>query len=1026
MQGLVTNPSRILAGESGLSHCENATCKSPGSVEPRGGQDFYFSTNASAETSMQYARQWHGEVWFAGTDGTNTHVYRGMDAASLFIGGLNPNVRAEPFADRQCWIFDSSLRMLDKSGETAPFTRTPGSPRAPGAFIKLTAAIAPVLTTTALPADYATAYRIVCVRHIETLAGPRVLYGAPSDRIVVRNTTAGTLDVLVKVYFAACDIKDAPSIGKLELQIYRCVSDVTPATADPGDDMRLVHTQVVVVADTITNSLTWYDTSIAASGLVQKGPPLYTNANLGGSVANGNYKIPLANDVAYYNGMAFYGGARKGYTKDLTCLAVNTRGSIYRSTLGKSLRSVQFSGTLNATLNGFTAVTAAAYEYLCTLQKVAVVGTDPSGTGAGFRYIVSFNAAAQTIQLDSGWGMGAPGTVYTLIAWDWVGVTLQGGTIGVLPYTAQAIFAGPPVVTAGALWALGPYEAMGAPVFVTKHDDAGAVGETEHGMGGSDMERAWALKWNTTFAEWSVNTSKTMRLYTAAQPGAVEDQQINVQMRFQWDRSVVVSGTPDFDEHPFAVITNRTAAFSIPLASASYDAFSLSRGISEIEGGPNRLAWSKAYEPEAVPLLQYVDIGDSAAPIVRVIATNDRLWIFKTDGLWSAYGDSPGDLTFQQVDPTIRLLATTRTPTLTQSESVAPWVTRLGNHVYAWTNAGIFRVSSAGVERVDGAIETDIRKWTPVGGIIQGGGLFSASSVYDDLVVFGMRTVEAYVPEQPGGGICYAYHVGSNTWSTWSTRFGLDFGFSLISGAAESDADSLLLASLGGYMLYNDRPRNDYAATANPAGIVPLTRSDRFLGTAAFVFAITAKTGLVATYTSSGGFPIPIGSVIYDGTQCHMVVDNDGFGLHMTLDHSNITLGVCTVYFPIPAVITYAATTQEAPSVYKRFRRAYFGFQQMRGGLWFTVSYRIRGEAASTIQTLTEYFPVPETIGSLPLAIGLLEDTEFDSSRDVPTEQAQGTGLEMTIRFSQAAAYFSIDAITVTYTPMSQTIGGRA
>src|SRR5690606_2951555 len=52
----------------------------------------------------------------------------------------------------------------------------------------------------------------------------------------------------------------------------------------------------------------------------------------------------------------------------------------------------------------------------------------------------------------------------------------------------------------------------------------------------------------------------------------------------------------------------------------------------------NRLYYSKLNQPEAVPIVNYVDIGTRDEPIERILALRDNLFVLKTDGIYMLSG----------------------------------------------------------------------------------------------------------------------------------------------------------------------------------------------------------------------------------------------------------------------------------------------------------------------------------------------------------------------------------------------------
>ena len=116
----------------------------------------------------------------------------------------------------------------------------------------------------------------------------------------------------------------------------------------------------------------------------------------------------------------------------------------------------------------------------------------------------------------------------------------------------------------------------------------------------------------------------------------------------------------------------------------------------------NRLWWSLPDEPEAVPLLNFTDIGDSRGRIQRLVPLRDAMLVFKEDGLWRVTGSAPDRWTVDLLDATLRLV---RSECVDTMEGIA----------YAFTNRGLVAVSESGVRntpsdnKVGGQLEGTIR-----------------------------------------------------------------------------------------------------------------------------------------------------------------------------------------------------------------------------------------------------------------------------------------------------------------------------
>lgn len=122
----------------------------------------------------------------------------------------------------------------------------------------------------------------------------------------------------------------------------------------------------------------------------------------------------------------------------------------------------------------------------------------------------------------------------------------------------------------------------------------------------------------------------------------------------------------------------------------------LSGAVSfDVEAKKNRLYFPKAGQPEAVPLLNYQDVGSQHAGILRELQLRNALCIFKDgDGLWRATGGGfPYNV--EGVDTTLQLIA--------PETAVA-----FGGRIWALTNQGVVAIGD-GVEVMSKPIEPVLR-----------------------------------------------------------------------------------------------------------------------------------------------------------------------------------------------------------------------------------------------------------------------------------------------------------------------------
>jgi hypothetical protein len=117
---------------------------------------------------------------------------------------------------------------------------------------------------------------------------------------------------------------------------------------------------------------------------------------------------------------------------------------------------------------------------------------------------------------------------------------------------------------------------------------------------------------------------------------------------------------------------------------------------SDNEEQRHRVYYSKLLQPEAVPILNFIDIGANDKSILRIFPLRDSLFVFKEDGLYRISGEI-APFTLALFDSSCILIAA-------DSLDVA------NNQLYGWTTQGVSVVTEAGVNIISRPIDVDILK----------------------------------------------------------------------------------------------------------------------------------------------------------------------------------------------------------------------------------------------------------------------------------------------------------------------------
>lgn len=140
-------------------------------------------------------------------------------------------------------------------------------------------------------------------------------------------------------------------------------------------------------------------------------------------------------------------------------------------------------------------------------------------------------------------------------------------------------------------------------------------------------------------------------------------------------------------------ITTAITTVNSNIGTTSSDSYAQ---VSENEVKSNRIYYSKYQEPEAVPIVNYFDVGAEDKEILRIHPLRDSLFVFKEDGIYRISGEI-APFNVQLFDSSAVLKAP-------DSLSV------VDNVLYAWTEQGIATISESGIRIISRNIDTEILK----------------------------------------------------------------------------------------------------------------------------------------------------------------------------------------------------------------------------------------------------------------------------------------------------------------------------
>lgn len=204
----------------------------------------------------------------------------------------------------------------------------------------------------------------------------------------------------------------------------------------------------------------------------------------------------------------------------------------------------------------------------------------------------------------------------------------------------------------------------------------------------------------------------------------------------------------DFSSEFISVTCTRGEVFA-PTVPASGTAFR-----SENDERVNRVYFSKQQQPEAVPILNYIDVGSANSPIVRIQSLRDGIIVLKPEGVYRIFGDNPSNFGVTLIDNTVNIIA---------PNSVAV----LNNQVWFLSNQGVVSASESSIEVFSRPIEKRLLELTsPITYPAVAENVFSVAYSSDRKFILWLQDNPSSAPQQ-----AFAWNTFTQTWTRWIKEF---------------------------------------------------------------------------------------------------------------------------------------------------------------------------------------------------------------------------------------------------------------
>lgn len=583
-------------------------------------------------------------------------------------------------------------------------------------------------------------------------------------------------------------------------QLYRTAivtagEGITLDDIEPGDEMNLAFEGNITTAEISANVVTFTD--ITPEDFRESGAFLYTNPNTGQGILQANERPPVAKDITLFRNSLFYANTKTAHRLTLNMLSVSSYSSgtsnlvIGNSTL---LSDYTFRGAVevtditadsyaNTTDTGYILLNSAIderkyyiwYDKGSTTDpavanrvgiKVEIESGDSSTTVAtktasALNLLADFSATslvAVVTVTNAKNGNTTDASIGAALGGSWaVAVTTQGdgedASINEVLLSSQASAGLAIDETARSLVRVINKDAT-SPVnafYLSGVDDLpGIILLEARSLADDPFYLATSDSAITSKFTPELVTTETITAISAANPTQIT----SAGHLLTGGESVFIyntDSTPTFQgafTASFVDANNYTVPVNV-LGVGTTGIWFKATVVSDNEESPNRLFYSKLSQPEAVPIVNFLDIGPKDKAIQRVLALRDNLFVLKEDGIYIVTGTTAPNFSS-------RLLDSSTDVTAPDSAVV------LNNKIYALTTQGVVTITEGGVSIISRPIEDLILGIT--------NSRFNYQSTSFGVAYESDRSYLLWMPSETSDTTatqCYRYNTFTRTWTRW-------------------------------------------------------------------------------------------------------------------------------------------------------------------------------------------------------------------------------------------------------------------
>lgn len=592
------------------------------------------------------------------------------------------------------------------------------------------------------------AYRIVWGY---TDANNNLILGAPSQRAIVQNNDSVNSCITSLTFSVPQDVTSTSFF----YQIYRTGLTTATSldlldALDPGDEEYLVIEDFVTSIELSSSSVSLTD--ITPDDFRANGALLYTNPVSGDGIEQANDKPPFAEDICLFKGITFYGNTKTRHRLTFSLLSILNLISLTSSitiTDGTTTNTYIFRGDIETYTADFTTITFPGgkatmdgtyltiisandertykvwFDDTGTTTEPILAGTIPirvdtsaiADTATGVAQAVK--AAIDNASIDFNITETAPGilSIETADNGNIDGVVID--TIPAFTITQDNVGVGEDAALKYVLLPKVPGTNENGPSVAQQVDEAAQSLVRIINANASDVVYAYYLSSfddipgqiflesrqtvsdrfflvaDTTTTGQEFNPALSVEKATTIATGTNFVTITSVAHGYSNGDSIVLynsTSTPALTgQYTISSATANTFEISATVTVAGVGNVALASVESDNEVTPNRLYYSKYQQSEAVPLVNYIDIGPKDKKIQRIIPLREAVYVFKEEGIYRVTGDSAPFVVVPFDNSVV----------LTAPDSGAI----LNNQIYCLTTQGVISVTDAGVNVISRQIE---------------------------------------------------------------------------------------------------------------------------------------------------------------------------------------------------------------------------------------------------------------------------------------------------------------------------------